>query len=81
MQGPLAVRCAENTAMMITGWTVLTTRPVEAVSGVVGPLRGAASVKIAVTPFAVFPLRGAVYVAVTGSPVAVAVGYVPCVHG
>ena len=81
MQGPMAVRCAKNTAMMITGWTVLITRPVEAVAGVVVPLWGAARVTVAVSHVAVVPLWGAVRVTVAVSPVAVVVGCVTCVHG
>ena len=74
MQGPMAVWCAKNTAMVIGGWTELATRPVEAVVAGVVPLRRSARVTVTAVD-AVVPLTGPVSVAVAVRCVARAHGY------
>ena len=74
MHGPMAVWCAKDTAMVVTGWPVLATRPVGAVVPGVVPLRHSSRVTV-IAVDAVVPVTGPARVAV------VAVDAVACVHG
>ena len=62
MHGPVAVWCTEDTAMVVTGWPVLATRPVVAVAAGVVPLRHSSRVVVAMD--AGVPLAGPARVAV-----------------
>ena len=73
MHGPVAVWCTEDTAMVVTGWPVLATRPVVAVAAGVVPLRHSSRVTVVAMDAGV-PLAGPARVAV------VAVDAVACVH-